>query len=145
MARLVEVPQVRRRLARAAWPELAVDPNVVGLSFDEDVVVVLGAAVLDPHSITRAIVAARHRPGPGQRIVVGGDLVTQDVRVGLVEEDALLDDGLIVLVQRDAARIEDARAFEMTGLHLEHVVAAVAILIDPFADRVAREGWLDIL
>src|SRR5215470_2612329 len=46
--RLVEMPQVGRRLARSARLQLAVDPDVIGLAFDEDIVVVLGAAVLDP-------------------------------------------------------------------------------------------------
>src|SRR5215467_5660318 len=48
IVRLVEVPQVRRLLAFAARAELAVDLDVIGLPLDKDIVVVLGAAVLDP-------------------------------------------------------------------------------------------------
>ena len=61
-------------------------------------------------------------------------------RIGLVEIDALLDDGLAVLVERDAGGVVTARQLEEAGLDLEHVVLAVAVLVDPLADRVAREG-----
>src|SRR5262245_35339609 len=143
--RLLEMLQVGRRLTRPARLQLAVDPDVVGLPFKKDIVVVLRATMLDPVWVAGAGVTARHGPGPRQRVVDGRDLIAQDVRVRLVEEDTLLDDGLIVLVQRNAARIEDARPLELARLDLEHVVAAVAILIDPLPDRVAGEGTLDIL
>src|SRR5262245_29141021 len=52
--RLIEMPEIGRRLARTARLQLAVDPDVVGLPFEEDIVVVLGAAVLDPVWIARA-------------------------------------------------------------------------------------------
>ncbi len=56
----------------------------------------------------------------------------------LIETDAFLDDGLIVLVQGYAGRFVVARPLEVAGLDFEHVVAAVPIFVDPVADRVAR-------
>ena len=55
-----------------------------------------------------------------------------------VERNALLDDGLIVDVQRDAAAVEDARALEAAGLDRERVVFAVGAF--PTADRSAHPG-----
>ena len=60
-----------------------------------------------------------------------------------VEEQLLLDDGLFVGVQRKAVDVEIARALEVARLDFEHVVAAVTVLVDPFASRVAGEGRLD--
>jgi len=44
----------------------------------------------------------------GQRIVDGGDLVGQGVGIVLVPADPLLDDALIVRVQRNAGGVEGA-------------------------------------
>jgi hypothetical protein len=44
-------------------------------------------------------------------VIEGRDLIQELIGIGLVEGNPLLDDGLIVLVQRNAARIEDARPF----------------------------------
>ncbi|MGO9469718.1 MAG: SAM-dependent methyltransferase [Isosphaeraceae bacterium] len=85
------------------------------------------------------------RPRTGQRVVDGGDDVVQDVRVRLVEEEPLLHDSLVVLVERCAARIESARSIQQAGLHLQRVVAPVAVLVDPFADRIAHVGRLESL
>jgi hypothetical protein len=49
-------------------------------------------------------------------MVDGGDLVTQQVLVLIVERDALLDDRLVVAMQRDAACLVDARPLEEAGL-----------------------------
>src|SRR6185295_10896571 len=57
--------------------------------------------------------------------------------------DALLDDGLVVVVQRDAAGIERARSLESAGLDLEQIEFAVAIGIDPSANGIAEQGRLD--
>src|SRR5258708_39417412 len=73
-----------------------------------------------------------------------GDLVVQDARIGLVAVDALLDDGLIVDVQRKPGLVESARPLEAARLDLERAVVAAAVLVDPAADRVAREGRLDV-
>jgi hypothetical protein len=44
-----------------------------------------------------------------------------------------LDDGLIVRMQRDAARVVDAGTLQAAGLDAERVVAAIAVGIEPFA------------
>ena len=63
----------------------------------------------------------------------------QDVAIVLVEIDAFLDDRLAVGVERNAARIVGAGVLEAARLDQQRIVAAVAVLIDPLADRVARE------
>src|SRR5579864_5860274 len=98
---------------------------------EEDVAVVLGAIVLEPNRIGLALVGLKHRPRTGQRMVVDRDLVVQRVGIGLVKEDAFLDDALAVLVKRHAARLVSAGALEAAALDLQHVVLAGAALVDP--------------
>ena len=83
-------------------------------------------------------VALVDRPRTGQRMVVDGDLVVEDVAVRLVEGDALLDDRLVVLVQRNAARLVGARPLEIAGFDFEGIETAVAVGIEPFADGIAH-------
>ena len=53
----------------------------------------------------------------------------QDVRICLVEVDAFLEGGLIVVVQRQPSEIVNARTFERPPrLNFKNVVVAVAIL-----------------
>src|SRR5215470_5462548 len=107
-------------------------------------IVVLGTVHLAPVrlAIRLAPVALENGPGPRQRTVDNGHLVAEEIAIVLVEIDPLPDDGLVVLVQRNAAAVERARSLEIPGLDLERVVASVAVGIDPFADRVAEKGWL---
>jgi hypothetical protein len=77
-------------------------------------------------------------------MVDDGNFVMQDVAVGLVEVDSLLDDGLIILVQRDAGLIEGALAPEISGLDDERIEFSVAILVDPSADGITDSAGLDI-
>jgi hypothetical protein len=72
-------------------------------------------------------------------VVDDRDLVVQRIRIGLVEEKALLDHGLIVLVKRHTRALIGARALKATGFDLQHVVAAVVVDIDPFADGMPRK------
>ena len=78
-------------------------------------------------------------------MVGGGDVVMQEVGIGLVEVDALLDDGLAVLMEGNAAGIVRTRVFQVAGLDLERAVTAARVRLGPFADRIAREGRLEIL
>src|SRR5947208_3097508 len=80
---------------------------------DDDVIVVLAALILGPEHVALAPERLEHRPRPGQRVVDGGDLVTQQVLVLVIERDALVDDRLVVEMQRNAARLKDARALEV--------------------------------
>src|SRR5438093_6340178 len=100
--------------------------------------IVLGTMVEIPDHITPlTLILLGNGPGPRERIVDRGDLVEQDVLVRLVERDALLDDGLTIVVQLNAARFERPGSLEAAALHLQHVVAAITVLIDPFADGIA--------
>ena len=80
-----------------------------------------------------------------KRAVDHRHLVVQELGIVLVEVNALLDDRLTVGVGRHAGRIERTRALQVAGLDLEHIEAAVAILVDPSADRIAEEGRRDLL
>src|SRR5262245_450398 len=127
IARLIELLQIRRRLALPGRHQKAVRTAEIALLADDDVIIGLGAEIFRPERIGLAVVVALHGPRAGQGIVDRGDLVMQQVAVGLVDRDALLDDGPVVLVQRKPVGIEVARALERPArLDLEHVVDAVA-------------------
>src|SRR6266849_1699311 len=141
-----EVLQARRRLILLGWPDKAILVQEVCFITDANRVALPDARVLVPLRlrVRGAPVVLQHRPGPRQRMVEDRDLVMQEVLVGLVEEDALFDDRLIVLVQRNSAQIEIARSLEAAGFDLQHVVAAVLILVDPLTDGIAIEAFLDL-
>src|SRR4051812_33099992 len=89
-------------------------------------------------------IAAGDRPGTRQRVVDGGDFIAQHVRIRLVEADALLDDGALVPVEWQAAAVIDMGTFYGARLDFENVVAAVAVLVDPFANRIAERGMAQL-
>src|ERR1700681_2472742 len=99
-----------------------------------------GAGVLVPFGILRPPIGPGDRPRAGERVVDRGNLVAQDVGSGLVEADALLDDGRIVRVERSAAGIVDAGTFHAAGLDFKRIEAAAAVLVEPSADRIADRG-----
>ncbi len=68
-----------------------------------------------------------------------GDFIVQHVGIAFVQVHALPYDALVVPVQRSAADIVVAGAFEAACLDQQHVVAAVAVLVDPSADRITRK------
>src|ERR1700730_17848487 len=74
-----------------------------------------------------------------------GASIVIDLGIGLVEGDALLENGLIVEVKGKAGGVVDARPLEAARFGFENVIVAVAILVDPPSDRIARIAWLDIL
>src|SRR5262245_56171171 len=107
--------------------------------------VVLVAARFDPARRLLATVGLVDRIGACQGMIDRRDIVAKETRVGLVEVNPLMNDGLVIRVQRVAIAVERARALEIAGLDLERVEAAIIVGIEPFADRVAVEGWLFIL
>src|SRR6516165_2436571 len=148
LPRLLEILQIRRRLVLLRRHQVAVGADIVDLPADADMRIVLGADRLAPPDRLLArgpAVVLGDGPGPRQGMVDGGDLVVQEIAVGLVEIDALLDHGLIVLVHGNAGAVEGARPFQAAGLDRQQVVAAIAILVDPLADRVARKHRLHLL
>jgi hypothetical protein len=70
----------------------------------------------------------------------------EDVRVGFVEKDLFLDHRLPVSMKWNAGGVVGPGTFETAGLDHERVVAAVTVLVDPFADgkagklRIRHEG-----
>jgi len=72
-----------------------------------------------------------------QRIVDGGHFVVQHVGIVLVAIDTLLDDSLVVRMQRVAGIVETARPHEAARFGLEQIELAVAVLVGPFADRIS--------
>ena len=75
---------------------------------------------------------------------VDGHLVVQEVPIGLVEENPLLDDVSLSSCSGIPLRSKCARTLEVAGLDFEHVVFAVAVLIDPLADGIAVEAGLGL-
>src|SRR5258706_6389612 len=78
-------------------------------------------------------------------MVDDGDLVMDQVGIGLVEMDALLEHGLVVEMQREARCIVGPRTLEAAGLDFEYVVTAVTVLVDPATDRITLIGRFDFV
>src|SRR5215467_8107045 len=104
--RLLEVFKVGRLLALAHRHQQTVAGDDIIFVADADVAIVLRADVFGPERPRTSIapVATRDGPGPGQCVVDRRDLVVQDVRVGLVRIEALLD-RLAIVVERDPAAV----------------------------------------
>src|SRR5215472_13460746 len=139
MPRLLEISQIGGRLVLLLRHQHALGAEVVALVADRDVALSVGADIFAPFRPrpAGAAEALGDRPGPGQRMVDHRDLVAQNVAVGAVEIEELLDDALVVGMQRNAARVVDARALEAAGLDLERVVMPAAGAVEPTADRQA--------
>jgi hypothetical protein len=105
---------------------------------------VVGAFILEPHALGVAAINPCARPRADERVVDGGDVVVQQIRIRFIEIEPLGNDGLVVRVHRRAARVEDTRTPEVAGLDLEHVVVPVAVLVYPAADRVTGIGRIEI-
>src|SRR5262245_59834163 len=140
---LFEISQVRRRLVFADWHQQAVTAHEIAFLADGNhrVTHVFGTADFAPAEarIGVAHILFVYCPRPCHSIVDHGDYVVKDSRIGLVAENALLEDGLVVEMKRQAGRIIHARTFERAArFHFEHVVDSVPVLINPFANRVAR-------
>src|SRR6266566_1754045 len=143
--RLLEIAQIRRRLILAGWHQQPVGAQEIGFIPDLRPQIAFVAYEFVPIGprVGVANVAAGHRPRARQGVIVNGDLVAHDAPVALVEIDALLEDRLIVMMQRQAGGIIMTGAFEAAGFDLQHVIAAVIVLIDPLADRIANQRRLD--
>src|SRR5205807_1496455 len=148
LLRLFEIFQVGRRLVFPDRHEVAIETDEIIVLANAHMRVVLGAnRFAPPDRLLRlhAPIVLHDRPRSRESMVDRGNLVVQQVRICLIEINLLLDDGLIVLVQRQAGAVEAARALHAACLYLENIVTAVAVCIDPFADRMAAEGGLQFL
>ena len=76
------------------------------------------------------------RPGPGERMIIDRNLSAQETGVGPVEADPLVDGSRIVFMQRHPTAFERSRAFEAARFDFQDVIAAVAVVVSPFSDRV---------
>jgi hypothetical protein len=135
------VPQIgRRRLSLAHRHEQSVGADEIILLADLQVLVVVHAIVLEPDRIAVALVVSRDRPGAGQSVIVGRDFGAQDVRICRVEREPLLERGLVVGVKWQAAPVTGVWSPHKAGLDLEYAELAVAILVDPFSDRISENS-----
>ena len=107
--------------------------------------VVLAAILLEPDGALLAAVGLDRRPWTGERMIDRRDLVVNNISIGLVGVDSLPDDGLIILMERNArGAVESARAFHIAGLDFERVEAAGSSRVEPLADGIARIARLDV-
>jgi len=142
-----EILQNPGRLAFAGGISLPSALTMLELVADADMGIALGADRFAPPDRFLALgpaIVFGDGPGMRQGVVDGGDLVVQNVRIGLVLVDALLDDGLVVRMQRNAGAVE-VGDLSARGSHLQQIVAAVAVLVDPFAEGIALEHRLHVL
>src|SRR5258708_31438485 len=100
--------------------------------------VILIAVVLEPGRPIGwgSAIIPGHGPRTGQGVIDRRNLVVQDVRVILVQIDALLEDGLVVGVAGNAGLVEEARALEVAGHDLLHVGYTLAVLVDPLTAQL---------
>src|SRR5262249_35613821 len=94
--------------------QITIAAQHVVLAADLDMVIALRADALGPYRLRTgfAAIALEDRPRMGQGMVDHGYVVEKKVRVVLVDVDPFLDDGLIVVVQRNGACIERPRGPE---------------------------------
>src|SRR5580698_7770101 len=99
--RWLEITQIRRRLVLFRGHEETIAAHKIDLIADGNMNVVLGAyGFFPPDGLFswRAAIILGDDPRTGERVVDRGDFVMQHVGIGLIEIDALPDDGLIVMV-----------------------------------------------
>src|SRR5712671_5849402 len=94
----IEAPQARGWLVFPGLHEEIASAYEIVFIADIEIVVDL-AQVLDPDRLGRAPGVPRYHPGTRQCIVDGGDLVMDQIWIGLVEVDPFLDDCFVVAVQ----------------------------------------------
>ena len=146
--RFLEVSQVGGRLVLLGRHQETIRAQHISLLADYDMIVVLGTIVIAPERsflVWFATVCFVDGPRTRQCMVDYRDIVMEDIRIGFVQVNSLLDDGLIVLVQQGTAAVKSARPPERAvGLGFEQIIAADPLGIDPFADGITKEGRLQI-
>ena len=142
LAWLREETQIRRRLILISRHQLSIRlVDHVGFIADLYPGVVHRAGLCQPYRVRIPLTDGllKFAPGPRQGVVDHGDVVIERVAVGLVEIEPLLDDGLVILVEGHPRDFVGARTPQEPGLDFERGVLALTSLVDPPADRVARE------
>src|SRR5437660_1012560 len=136
--------QIWRWLALAGGHEQTLGAEIIKLLADKGICGGSCTILLNMDRILGGIapIVLQHCPRPREGVVNQRDLVVQERRIGLVEEDALSDDRLVVGMGRQAGRVQGTGPFEVAGLDVEHVEAAVAVLIKPLANRITLKARL---
>src|SRR5262245_29855984 len=100
LARARKIFEVRRSLALLGRHQQPVAADHVVLPADLHVIVALTADFLNPYRLRIALsaISLEYRPRPYQRMIDHGDFEDKRIGIGLVEMDALFDDGLVVIV-----------------------------------------------
>src|SRR5579883_714500 len=140
----LEIAQIGRRLILFGRHQQPVGAQHVALTSDTHMLVLLDAGRVAPDraSFAGAPVALGHRPWTREGMVDQSDLVVQNVSVGGIAEETLLDDALIVRMQRNSARVERAQALEAARLDHERIVETIALCFDPTADGITGDRRL---
>jgi hypothetical protein len=81
--RRLEIPQIGHRLILLGRHQVAVRTHEVILIAEIDVPVV-GAFILEPHALRVAAINPCARPRAQERVVDGGDVVVQQIRIRLI-------------------------------------------------------------
>src|SRR6266700_3860761 len=130
----IKIAQIRRLLIAFGGHQVSIGADHVELLAHEDMRVVLGTVDKIPHRMGVALVDAVDGPWAREGVVFDGDLVAQQVPVGFVQLKPLSDHSLVVLVQAHPAAFKRPWSFEAARFDLQHIVAAVAVCIEPLAD-----------
>src|SRR5215467_14502706 len=137
--RLPEISQIRRSLVLLGGHQEPIPTQEIRVRSDDHIVVALGTRNSSPVRIVIGIAPIRLIDAPRlrQRVVEYGDFLMKEVRVALVDVKALLEGRLVVEVQRQPGCVVGARPFEGAQcFDFKHVVDAVAVFVDPPADRI---------
>ena len=119
LRRRIKIFQIRSRLVPPCRHQVTVCAKVVHLLADGDAIIALAAIIFGPDRLVLTTVVLRHSPRAGQRMIYGSDLVVKDVGIYFVEINPLIDDGLIVLMHRNAGVVEDPRPPKVAGFDFE--------------------------
>ena len=143
----MEISQIGRRLVLLGWHQDPIPAQEIVFLAYHDLRVAFGEIVLRPIRTQIGVVDVFLVDGPRTRqsVVDRRDDIVKDFWIGLVAIDAFLENRLVIEVQGQTDFIVSARSLEAAGLDFEYVVDAVAVLVDPLADRVARECRVDLL
>src|SRR5205823_3049775 len=109
---LLEIPQVRRRLALLGRHQESVVAQHIVLAAQEDVLIGFDASGLGPDRphLRRAAIILNHRPRPRQPVIDDRDFIVQDVLVPFVAVDTLFHGRMIIGVQWNGGAVERAQS-----------------------------------
>src|SRR5262245_39301098 len=130
---LLEISRIGRWLVLARGHQVAIATDEIILRADLNMGIPLARKFRpDRLRVGVAKILLIDRPWPCERVIYYGNLVVKYVGICFVEIDALFENRLIVVVQRQARAVVDAWSFKWAPrLDYEHVIFAITILINP--------------